>query len=179
MLIDILLGEMADEQSGRAGEWRRSRSAARLAACLALFEMEFAGKGSETVIADFRNNRFCDLLALDEDEDNGAAIDWGALDENLFQDVVRGAVSEQARIDVAIRNNLARGWRYSRIDSTSRAILRAGVYELLDALSTPAKSVIDEYVEIAKSFFDDDTPAFINGVLDSVAKEARAAELVR
>ena len=164
----------------RDAEWARARAAARLAACLAIFELEFTGKGADAVIADFRNNRFAVALPLEGGAAaEGPALDWGALDEAHFERVARGVVADQTKIDAAIRDNLARDWRFSRIDSTSRAILRAGVYELLSELTIPARTVIDEYVEVAKAFFDDETPAFVNGVLDSVARAAREAELAR
>ncbi|GAB4530973.1 MAG: transcription antitermination factor NusB [Parvularculaceae bacterium] len=170
---------MTKARSRHDEEWERARAAARLAACLALYEMEFAGKGVEAVIADFRDNRFAEALPLEGDNGAPQTFDWGALDEDHFQAVVRSAVRDQSRIDEEIRGNLAKGWRFSRIDSTSRAILRAGVSELLDMPAIPAKAIIDSYVEIAKSFFDDETPAFVNGVLDSVGSKARAAELSR
>ena len=55
-----------------------------------------------------------------------------------------------------------------------RQILRAGTYELLARADVPAAVVINEYVEVAKAFFDDGQAKFVNGILDAVAKEARA-----
>ena len=84
-------------------------------------------------------------------------------------------VSEQGPIDAAIRRRLAEGWRLERIDSTARAILRAGAFELIRRPEIPAEVVIDEYVEIAKSFFDGPEPAFVNAALDAICRDARSA----
>ncbi len=60
-------------------------------------------------------------------------------------------------------------------DATARAILRCGAYELMHRPEIPTEIVIDEYLEIAKSFFDGPEPAFINGALDALARDQRAA----
>ena len=60
-----------------------------------------------------------------------------------------------------------------RIDATLRAILRAGAYELIRRPDVPIEVAIDEYVEIAKSFFEGPEPGFVNGALDGIARDAR------
>ena len=52
-------------------------------------------------------------------------------------------------------------------------ILRAGTYELIARVDVPAAVTINEYVEVAKAFFDDGQAKFVNGILDAVAKGAR------
>jgi len=69
---------------------------------------------------------------------------------------------------------LAPGWKLDRLDATVRAILRAGAYELMRRPDVPAEVVIDEYVELAKAFFDSTEPAFVNGALDSIARDVRS-----
>ena len=73
----------------------------------------------------------------------------------------------------AVARRLAEGWRLERVDATVRAILRAGAWELLRRPDVPAEVVIDEYVEVAKSFFEGTEPGFVNGALDAVARDAR------
>ena len=74
---------------------------------------------------------------------------------------------------------MAKDWKLARIDATARAILRAGLFELIRRPDVPARVVIDEYVEIAKAFFENgDEPKFVNGVLDAAAREARDDELL-
>ena len=144
----------------------RAQSVARLAAVQALYQMETAGAGSETVIREFGEHRF------DRDVEGAGAL--APADEALFADLVRGAVSCQARLDKAIRRRLAEGWRLERIDATLRALLRVAAFELIGE-ETPAPVVIDEYVEIAKSFFDGPEPGFVNAALDAIARDERAA----
>jgi N utilization substance protein B len=140
------------------------RSAARLAAVQALYQMETAGAGVEAVIREFLAHRL------------GGDIDGAALhdaDAAFFADIVRGVTEAQRRIDPSIERELAKNWTLGRLDATARAILRAGVYELMRREDVPFPVVIDEYVEIANAFFDGDEPRFINGVLDAAAKAAR------
>lgn len=149
-------------------EARLMRSAARLAAVQALYQMEQSGAGVEGVIAEFVDHRLGRPIEGDEVHE---------ADAEFFAEIARGVVEAQRHIDPVIERNLARNWTLSRIDATARAILRAGVYELVRRADVPPRATIDEYVEIAKAFFDGDEPRFVNGVLDAVAKDARADEI--
>jgi N utilization substance protein B len=79
-------------------------------------------------------------------------------------------------LDRAIARHLSKGWRLERIDAVARAILRAGAAELEQQRDTPTAVVIDEYVEIAKSFFEGPEPGFINAALDAAARDLRSGE---
>ena len=81
---------------------------------------------------------------------------------------------EQLRLDPLIASALQDDWALSRLDSTVRAILRAGVFELLDRKDVPVAVIVTEYVEIARAFFDDDEPKLVNAVLDRIAKQVRS-----
>ena len=144
---------------------RQSRSVARLAAVQALYQMEVSAIGVEHVIREFMEHRF------DRDVDGQT---MASADEGFFADLVRGVVAEQSRIDTAIVKRLAEGWRLERLDATVRAILRAGAFELTHRPDVPTEVAIDEYVEVAKSFFEGSEPGFVNGALDGVAKDVRA-----
>ena len=76
-----------------------------------------------------------------------------------------------------IDHQLAEGWRLIRVDSILRAILRAGVFELMERSDVPARVVINEYINVAKAFFDTEEPRVVNGVLDKIARKLRGAEL--
>jgi N utilization substance protein B len=141
-----------------------ARRAARLAAVQALYQMEVSGASVEDVTNDFLAGK------LPREEAGFSEIE-GDLD--LFKLLVTQAVSRQTTIDRAIARRLSQGWRLERIDAVARAILRAGVVELEQAPDTPAAVAINEYVEIAKSFFDGGEPGFINAALDSCAKDVR------
>ncbi len=87
--------------------------------------------------------------------------------------MVRGVVADQAAIDKAIVRRLAQGWKLDRLDATVRAILRAGAYELAHRADVPAEVAIDEYVDLAKAFFDATDAGFINAALDAIATDVR------
>ncbi|MDB5431256.1 MAG: transcription antitermination factor NusB [Caulobacter sp.] len=144
----------------------RARSVARLAAVQALYQMEVSGVGAEAVVREFTEHRF-DRAMEQEGEPLAQA------DEAYFADIVRGVVADQAAIDRAIVKRLATGWRLERLDATLRAILRGGAWELMRRPDAPKEVVIDEYLEIAKSFFDATETGFVNGALDGIARDER------
>jgi N utilization substance protein B len=144
---------------------RRARTVARLAAVQALYQMELGGAGVEHVLREFSDHRF-------EGDLEGEVM--AEADEAYFAEIVRGVVGAQTEIDHAIARRLAEGWRLDRIDATLRAILRAGTCELIRRVDAPVEVVIDEYVEIAKSFFEGPEAGFVNGALDGIARDVRS-----
>lgn len=149
---------------------KQARSVARLAAVQALYQMEVSSVGAEAVIREFSEHRFDRDLPGDSGEDMTLA----QADEVFFADLVRGVVARQKAIDRAVVRRLATGWKLDRLDATVRAILRAGAYELSERPDVPTEVVIDEYVELAKSFFEGPEPGFVNGALDAVAQDVRS-----
>lgn len=143
---------------------RQARSVARLAAVQALYQMEVSNAGAEAVIREFAEHRF------DRDIED---MTLAGADEAFFADLVRGVVARQGEVDKAVVRRLAQNWKLERIDATVRAILRAGAYELAHRPDVPTEVVIDEYVELAKSFFEGPEPGFVNGALDGVAQDVR------
>jgi N utilization substance protein B len=143
------------------------RSVSRLAAVQALYQMEVSGAGVDAVVREFSEHRFDRVI----EDAEGAQL--AQADEAFFADLVKGVVSKQAVIDPAIVRRLASGWKLERLDATARAVLRAGAYELMNRPDVPTEVVIDEYVEIAKSFFEGPEAGFINGALDAIARDAR------
>ena len=153
---------------------RQARSVARLAAVQALYQMEVSSVGVEAVIREFSEHRFDRALPAETEEEGGDDQTLAAADEAFFADVVRGVVEHQKVIDGAVVKRLAKNWKLDRIDATVRAILRSGAYELSYRPDVPTEVVIDEYVELAKSFFEDAEPGFVNGALDGVAQDVRS-----
>ena len=143
---------------------RPGRSVARLAAVQALYQMDVSGLGAEAVVREFRDHRF------DRDMDGETLA---PADEEWFARIVRGVTADQMEIDRAVRKRLASGWKLERLDATARAILRAGAFELMREAEAPTEVVIDEYIEIAKAFFEGPEPGFINGALDGIAQDVR------
>ena len=167
--LQSVLEQLAEAEKQRAepqltSRQRRARTVARLAAVQALYQMELAGEGVDTVITEFSNHRF------DSDIEGEPLAE---ADEAWFAEIVRGVVGSQRDIEAAVKAGLASNRRLERLDSTLRALLRAGAWELRDRPEVPREIVIDEYVELAKAFFDDAEAKFVNAALDGVARDVR------
>ena len=143
----------------------RSRSAARLAAVQALYQHEMEGTPIPRLLHEFHEHR---LGAMIEDEQYHEA------ERDFFDDIVTGTDARRGEIDGLISGRLAEGWTLERLDRPMRAILRAGAYELIARSDVPLASVISEYVDVAHAFYDKRESGFVNGLLDAIAKEARA-----
>lgn len=135
---------------------------ARIAAVQALYQMEIANRGAASVIEEFLAEHLTGQPEF---------LPKGAVDRNFFTRLVNDVVEQQDKIDQIIRARLSKKWRFSRIDAILRAILRCGCCELLVAKTIPTAVVVDEYVEIAKAFFDKSESGFINATLDAIASE--------
>ncbi|MEI2807873.1 transcription antitermination factor NusB [Albidovulum sp.] len=152
------------ERKPTAAEKRQMKSAARLYAVQALFQMEAAGQTVEKVAREFETHRFG---AIYEDDEMAEG------DTDLFRRLVGDAVNWQAKIDQMTDRALVARWPIDRIDPVLRALFRAAGAELLDQ-ATPPKVVLNEFVDIARAFFPDGRePKFVNAVLDHMAREAR------
>ena len=93
-------------------------------------------------------------------------------DDTFVESLVRGTVARQADIDDMIRRHLQH-WRLERMAAVDRNILRLATYEML-ATATPPAVVIDEALELARRFSNDEAVQFVNGVLDAANKEIAA-----
>ena len=142
-----------------------ARSAARLGAVQALYQMEMSEIGDDAVIREFEDHRF--------DHDN-EDLKLSQADRAHFERIVKGVVARQSEVDQIVNGVLKAGWPLARLDATIRSIMRAGAFELVACAEIDTATIIDEYVEIAKDFFSADQPGFVNGVLDQIAKRARA-----
>ncbi|TYS19080.1 transcription antitermination factor NusB [Rossellomorea vietnamensis] len=122
------------------------RRTAREKALQALFQMDMSGMTAEEA-----------LLNIYED----------APSDEYLDSLVNGATDNKGKIDGLIRENLEK-WSFDRLAKVDRNILRVAVFELLEVNDVPNKVVINEAIEIAKSYGDDQSGKFINGVLSKV-----------
>jgi N utilization substance protein B len=146
------------------------RSAARLAAVQALYQMDLSGKGVIDALAEF------EAFWIGREVEG---IEFQPSDNAFFRDILSGVVKNQREIDVKIYKALAAGWPLARVEAVLRAILRAGCYELMYRKDVPVRVVITEYVDVTHGFYHEDEPGLVNAVLDSLAREVRAGELER
>jgi N utilization substance protein B len=141
-----------------------SRSAARLAAAQALYQQEMEGTATARLLHEFHDHRL------------GATIEGDTYAEaeiSFFDDLVAGTLDRRDEIDALISERLAQGWSLERLDKPMKAILRVGAYELIARKDVPVATVISEYVDVAHAFYDKRESAFVNGILDAIAKGAR------
>jgi N utilization substance protein B len=143
---------------------RKMKSASRLYAVQALFQMEAIGQTVERVISEFEDHRFGAVYEGDEMIEG---------DVDLFRKVMTDAVNYQAKIDQMTDRALVAKWPIARIDPTLRALFRAAGAELVQG-EAPPKVVITEFVAVATAFFPEGKePKFVNAVLDHMAREAK------
>ncbi|MFN4240405.1 MAG: transcription antitermination factor NusB [Erythrobacter cryptus] len=148
----------------------RARSAARLAAVQALYQHEMEGTPLARLLDEFHQHRLG--RAIDDEAFGDAA--YAEAEVPFFDDIVRGVAARRAEIDALLAPRLAAGWSLARLDKTMLQVLRAGTYELIARADVPVAVAISEYVDVAKAFFDDGQAKFVNGILDAVARQARA-----
>jgi N utilization substance protein B len=92
----------------------------------------------------------------------------------LARELAQGVEAHRDRIDEALARLVAPRWSLARLATVDRAVLRIGAYELFEVPDRSQALIINEAVVLARRFGSDDSPRFVNGVLSSVAAEARA-----
>ena len=143
---------------------RQMKSAARLYAVQALFQMEATGE----VLDDIRDEFEAFRLGAEIDGDQ-----YAEGDRKLFRALIKEAVNNQAKIDQMTDRALVAKWPIDRIDPTLRAVFRAAGAELITQ-NTPPRVTITEFVDVAKAFFPEGRESkFVNAVLDHMAREAQ------
>ena len=157
--------ERAPKKSNGGGTARRS--AARLAAVQALYQIDHSGEPGDQVLEEFLRFRLGDSFDTEQDV---------APYKNLFSEIVAGVSEQEPGIDEIISAALSNKWTFERVEIILRAILRAGVYELQARKDTPARVVITEYVDIAHAFYDGQEPGMVNGMLDRISRNLRPGE---
>jgi N utilization substance protein B len=155
-----------DDESGKLAPAKRH--SARIAAVQATYQIDATGMPADRVMAEFVKHRISSPEARSS---------YGEADPDFFSELVRGVSDARPQIDEAIEAALTKGWTADRIDRVLHAILRCGAFERLCRKDIPPKVAINEYVDVARAFFDGDEPGFVNGVLDTIGRKSRAAEM--
>lgn len=129
-----------------------SRRKGREAAVQMLYQMDVSGVDAATAVA----NHWATLASNDEGRE-------------FADELVLGLSQQSERIDTLIRDT-SKHWRLERMAKVDRNVIRLAVYELLERPDIPRKVTINEAVELAKRFGDENSSAFVNGVLDRIAE---------
>ena len=139
---------------------------ARLAAVQALYHMTLIPRPADQVIKEFRSqpqSLLTEEIATEE------------VDYELFGAIVSGVTTNAEDIDGMISGAFDAKAPAERLEILLRAILRAGVFELYHQPATPTGVIINDYVDVTHAFFGAKEPGLVNGVLDKLAKNLRAA----
>lgn len=134
-----------------------ARTRARRRAVQALYAWELGGNSMRKVIDDFRSEQ-----------------DMQIADLEYFEDLLRGVDARCRELDAGLAPFLDRD--IERVDPIERAVLRLAAYELKHRPDVPYRVVLNEAVEVAKRFGSDQGHTYVNGVLDKLARQWRAAE---
>lgn len=155
----------------------RRRSAARLAAVQALYQIDITGASPDCIIRDILEQRIANLaLAEDAVSEREIPVPLVAPDASLFSVLIGTAVTYERDIDLMIDRSLSRDWNPGRLETVVRCILRAGIGELLERLDIPVRVIISEYVDVAHAFYSGSEPGLVNAVLDRLGRHIRARE---
>ena len=137
------------------------KSSSRLFAVQILYEMELNDKSYELILEAFSDDYFLELEKINNN---------GKPNKKYIEKLIKGVSNNQKEIDELISRNLTNR-KLSNLDSLMRSILRISVYELIYEFKIPKKVVLNEYIEIAKLFFNGEEPSLINAVLDVILKD--------
>lgn len=132
---------------------KQTRSEARAAAFTQIFQLNQQGGDKGEMMEHLLN-------AMPECEDNLGYI----------QSVVNGVDEKRDELNELISQNLKKGWTLNRISKVSHSILKLAIYEIKYVDDVPEKVAINEAVNLAKTYGDEDDAKFVNGILASIVK---------
>jgi transcription antitermination protein NusB len=138
-----------------------ARHRSRRRALQVLFEWDMRGESVDGAIS-----HYYDTLYSEESERKPKP-------DRFMEELVRGTVAKSAEIDKKIEAK-SEHWRLERMPAVDRNILRLAIFEL-EQNTVPAPVIIDEALELARHFSNDESLPFINGVLDAVHRQTSAA----
>ena len=144
--------------SGHQKSSPAARRKARRFALQALYQWQVSGSGLGDIEAEFRTDN-----------------DMSKVDDEYFQDILHGVPKEKSVLDEKIQPFLDR--RIDELTPVELAILRLGAFEMCHRIDVPYKVVINEAIELAKTFGATDGHKYVNGVLDKLAQRERMVEI--
>ncbi|MCA1770645.1 MAG: transcription antitermination factor NusB [Halomonas sp.] len=162
---------MSGERARAPSKSQLARRAARELAVQGLYQWQMTGKSISAVEAEFRSQLADDDL---EDHENWLKV-MEIADLALFHELLHNVARFKADLDASISPLLDR--KLEELDPIELSILRLGAYELSRRLEVPYRVVINEGVELAKSFGSTDGHKYVNSILDKLAGRLRSAEV--
>ena len=151
-----------------------NRSLSRLAAVQTLFQYDFNKKMNLEELKSINDIEVSELYETIKKFNNGIKeYDGLKLDKDWFLKLVNSVFNNKDKIDSVLSEFLNEDWSIERMDHTLLNILRCAYIEFTNFSNIPSKVVINEYTNIAASFFNRTEVNFINGVLDKVSLSLR------
>ncbi len=145
---------------------------ARLSAVQALYESSFEQGTPAEIVQRVIDKGFKEL----RDEDDGEVTITEKPDQELFGAIVKGVVVNKDDLDVMLLGALDTKKSWERIEKLLKTILRAGAFELHHHAQIPAGVIINDYIEVARAFYDAKEPGLVNAVLDKLSTRLRSDE---
>lgn len=146
----------------------RKRTRSREFALQILYQLDLSSRPLEEALEDFWLDRV-DLL-LSNTEKLAAEKDKKEPDVREYANkLVRGIFNDHEKLDKIIES-FAENWKIDRMSYVDRNILRLATYEMINFQDVPIKVAINEAVDLAKRYGEDDSSKFVNGILDKIAK---------
>jgi len=152
------LNKSDENKSGSKKSLAKARGKSRRLAMQAIYQWQMTGDS----ITDIKQQFF---------DDNNMS----KLDPDFFSEMVSGVASSISELDPLLEKNMARS--VESVDPIERATLRLATYEFINRFDVPYRVVLNEAVSITKEFCAENSHAFVNAVLDKVAKEIRHLEV--
>ena len=143
---------------------------ARLNAIQALYSADFSDKPITEIIFQFLNGEIGKKLIIENERGKEEFIPLPDMDHELFSKIVQEATSRKETLDKTISDAVIAGWENDRLELLLQSILRAGLAEFFVNSDLDAPIIINEYTDIARSFYDGAEVALVNAVLNNFAK---------
>lgn len=160
---------------------RHNRHAARFIAILALYSYSMSEnksanllKISETMKKSYRMK---DIFDLELSEEQLNSIELHSPDEEFLEKLMILSVEKKLEIEEFIKSCLIEKWNLDKLDQVIKSVLKLAGLELLYHGDIPAKIIIDEYVSLTKTFYENNEAGFINKVVDTMANKIRPTKI--
>lgn len=148
-----------------------ARSAGRLAAVQALYQIEVLDLSPDVVLKDFISGRQGGTAIIEDPVTSQEQfVQLCEADSGLLVDIVRCVEARSAEVDAIMSSALSAEWPAERLELILKSILRAAVAELLVRSDIPPRATISEFVDVAHAFYSGPEPKLVNAVLDRVAR---------
>jgi N utilization substance protein B len=163
-------------QLARLGIMQR-KTAARLAAVQALYSIDLTEKERNHAALALEFIALIDEAEQEYSEEVQEESSFAKPDEKLLVRLITTVSERLDEIDTLISSYLTAGWTVERLKAIIRAIVRAGVCELIAFPDVPVKVIINEYATVTRSFFSATEIGFVNGILEKIALHIRPEEM--